>query len=386
MMTDRRHFADFLEPQKLQEAKEEYGFGDIQAVEKFVLDCEIAYQMLDVLPDCFIKGGLAVPFHLKEDRFRRLSADVDMVTSRPKKDVEEAVGRIAAKCDWLTVKDPHVPKRRSKNLPLLTYYCKYRSVAAAAPEPSEIKLEIFYGNHMEQETHRTDPDIKIFGMQIDFGLQIFGREELIGDKLSTLPLKTIGVGARPGDMPKHIYDIATLLKAGCEDTTITDVVSGFERACREENSYFVDRSPPTYDEILRDLVSSVRKTLDQSGLNRLDRSYKGRLGQFKKNLGGAGYADRSHVTDILLVWTVAEMVRTMSEEDGRARDMSERLVSTLLDLRDTMEQKDGGRDHKRRKLLLDKHRDDAGRYGIIKNMEYEHALLYDNLVELQSRS
>lgn len=64
-----------------------------------MLDCEIAYRMLDVLPDCSIKGGLAVPFHLNEDRFRRLSADVDMVTGRPKKDVEEAVGRMAAKCD-----------------------------------------------------------------------------------------------------------------------------------------------------------------------------------------------------------------------------------------------------------------------------------------------
>ena len=388
MMTDRRHFADFLEPQKLQETQKEYGFGDILAVEKFVLDCEIACQMQDVLPDCSIKGGLAVPFHLKDDRFRRLSADVDMVTGSPKKDVEEAVGRMAAKCDWLSVGDPYVPKtRRDRDLPLLTYYCKYRSAAAAAaPDQPEIKLEIFYGNSMEHVTHRTDPATRIFGIPIDFGLQIFGREELIGDKLSTLPLETIGVGERPVDMPKHIYDIATLLKAGGEDTAITDVVSGFARACRDENSYFVDRSPPTYDEILRDLTSSVRKTLDQPRLNRLDRSYKGRLGMFKKNLGGAGYADRDHVTDILLVWTAAETVQAVSAEEGRVRDMSERLVRTLLELRDAMEQKDGDRDRRRRKLLLDKHRDDAGRYSIIKNMEYKHALLYDNLVGLQSGS
>lgn len=386
MMTDRRHFADFLEPQKLQETKEEYGFGDILAVEKFVLDCEIACQMLAVLPDCYIKGGLAVPFHLKDDRFRRLSEDVDMVTSRPKKDVEEAVGRMAAKCNWLTVKDPHVPRTRGdKNLPLLTYYCKYRStMVAVAPERSQIKLDIFYGNSMEYATHRTDPATRIFGMPIDFGLQIFDREELIGDKLSTLPLETIGVGKRPMDMPKHIYDIATLLKTGCEDTVITDVVSGFKRACREENSYFVGRDPPTYDKILLDLTSSIHNTLDKSRLNSLDVSYKGRLSQFKKNLGRASYADRSHVTDILLVWTAAEMVRVMSE--GRAHDMSERLTRILLELRDITEQKDGDRDRKRKRLLLVKHRDDAGRYGIIKNMEYEHALLYDNLVELQSRS
>ena len=381
MMADRRHFAGFLEQQKLQETKEEYGFGDILAVEKFVLDCEIAYQMLDVLPDCSIKGGLAVPFHLKDDRFRRLSEDVDMVTSSPKRDVEEAVGRMAAKCDWLNVGDPHVPRTgRSKNLPLLTYFCKYRS-SVASDGPSEIKLEIFYGNDTEYATHRTDPAARIFGMPIDFGLQIFGREELIGDKLSTLPLETIGVGERPTDMPKHIYDMATLLKAGCEDTTITDVVSGFERACREENSYFVDRDPPTYDEILRDLTSSIRKTLDKSSLNRLDGSYKGKLGLFKRNLG-AIYADRNHVTDVMLVWTVAEMVRVMSEEK-RAHDMSERLVRILLELRDITEQKVGDQGRKRKKLI-GKHRDDAGRYGIIKNMVYEHALLYDSVIELQS--
>ena len=382
MMADRRHFAGFLEPRKLQETKEEYGFGDTLAVEKFVLDCEIAYQMLDVLPDFSIKGGLAVPFHLKDDRFRRLSEDVDMVTSSPEKDVEEAVGRMAAKCDWLNVGDPHVPNnaRRDKDLPLLTYFCKYRS-AVAPGGPSDIKLEIFYGNDTEYATHRTDPAARIFGMPIDFGLRIFGREELIGDKLSTLPLETIGVGERLTDMPKHIYDVATLLRAGCEDTAITDVASGFERACRVENSYFVDRNPPTHDEILRDLTYSIRKTLDKSSPNRLDGSYKGRLGLFKRNLG-AGYADRDHVTDVMLVWTVAEMVRVMSE-GGRARDMSERLVRILLELRGLTEQ-GGGDQGRRRRILLGKHRNDAVRYGMVKNMGYEHALLYDGLVELQS--
>ena len=381
MMSDRRRFASFLEPRKLQETKEEYGFGDIRAVEKFVLDCEIAYQMLDVLPDFSIKGGLAVPFHLKDDKFRRLSEDVDMVTNSPKKDVEEAVKRMAAKCDWLSVGDPYVPRTRSdKDLPLLTYFCKYKS-AAAPSGPSEIKIEIFYGNDAEYATHRTDPDIRIFGMPIDFELQIFGREELIGDKLSTLPLETIGVGERTKDIPKHIYDMATLLKAGCEDTTITDVVSGFERACKEENSYFVDRNPPTYDEILRDLISFIRKTLDQSNPSRLEGSYKGRLGLFKRNLG-VGYADRNHVTDVMLVWTVAEMVRIMSEEKSD-HDMSKRLVHILLELRNLTEQEGSAQRHKR-KQLLDKHRDNASRYDIIKNMGYEHALLYDNLFELKS--
>ena len=65
---------------------------------------------------------------------------------------------MAAKCDWLSVGDPHVPKtRRDKDLTLLTYYCKYRSATTAATaatfNPPEIKIEIFYGNSMEHVTH-----------------------------------------------------------------------------------------------------------------------------------------------------------------------------------------------------------------------------------------
>ena len=103
----------FFRARKTPRNKNEYGFGDILAVEKFVLDCEIAYQMRDVLSDYTIKGGLAVPFHLKDDKFRRLSEDVDMVTSRSKKDVEEAVKCMADKCDWLNVKEPHTPKKNT---------------------------------------------------------------------------------------------------------------------------------------------------------------------------------------------------------------------------------------------------------------------------------
>ena len=131
------------------------------------------------------------------------------------------------------------------------------------PDLSEIKIEIFYENSTEHSTYKTDPSIKIFGIQIGFEMQIFDKGELIGSKMSALPLETIGVVDRPADIPKHIYDIATLLKTGCTKTTIVDILLGFRRACEEEISYFTNNDPPTYNQILYDLTNSICSILNR---------------------------------------------------------------------------------------------------------------------------
>ena len=65
--------------------------------------------------------------------------------------------------------------------------------------PSEIKIEIFYGDDMPHATIMTDPDTELFEIPMDRSIPIYGREELIGSKMTTLPLQTIGIGVpQPG--------------------------------------------------------------------------------------------------------------------------------------------------------------------------------------------
>ena len=50
-----------------------------------------------VLPDCVVKGGMAVPFHLQDNKLRRLSVDIDIVTGSSKEDVINAMRKVAKK-------------------------------------------------------------------------------------------------------------------------------------------------------------------------------------------------------------------------------------------------------------------------------------------------
>ena len=92
-----------------------------------VYDCEIIYRLQDELPGCTVKGGMAVQLHLKDDKLRRLSEDVDVITNRSRDEAVEAMDRMrSALAGVIEIKAPHTPRRRRrdprKNLSLLTYY------------------------------------------------------------------------------------------------------------------------------------------------------------------------------------------------------------------------------------------------------------------------
>lgn len=377
-MTNESYFFDMLRPDRLEKMREEYRFRYLQPLEKLVRGYEIIYHMRDLLPDCAVRGGMAAQLHLKSDRLRRLSEDVDVVTGRSRDEVDKAIERVSHELGWAKP-EPHMPRKKDprKNIPLLTYYCKYRSVTG---EPTDIKIEIFYGNDMSLTTERTDSTMKIFGIPIGFSIPIYGMEELIGDKMTTLPLQTIGIGERRKDMPKHIYDIATLLKSDPGGISIAGVTDGFKRASDEELSYFVDDDRPTHGHILQDLKDFPGSILKPS-LFQINNPYSGILGTFRTNLLGSNYPNRSHVQDVLLTRVVAEMVSIESNRKSSER-MSEMLTTILWELH-KMSELTGKAKESKRKQLRAKYNNEQAHLSMMKNMTVEQALLYHSLVELQ---
>lgn len=197
----------------LDEIKKNNGFRDALPLEQFIMDFEVLTHIQKVIPDCVVKGGMAVPFHLQDNRLRRLSVDIDIVTAKSRDDVISAMKIVSRELKGVVdIGEPHIPQETSnKKLPLLTYFCGYKS---SINTKAELKIEIFYGNKMNIQSKKIKDKIEIIGVPINFLLSVYDHSSLIGDKLTTLPFNTIGINPERGlDVPKQIYDIATLLKS-----------------------------------------------------------------------------------------------------------------------------------------------------------------------------
>lgn len=137
---DGFHFREYLTRTSLDDMAQRHNIRDSDGLEKYIMDFEILFHVLKVLPDCVVKGGMAVPFHVSGE-LRRLSEDIDVVTGSTKEEAVRAIGDLRKRVEPLVdvPQQPHEPKNSSKRLPLLTYWCKYRSVSTNP----EIKLEVF---------------------------------------------------------------------------------------------------------------------------------------------------------------------------------------------------------------------------------------------------
>ncbi|MDA7959728.1 MAG: nucleotidyl transferase AbiEii/AbiGii toxin family protein [Nitrosopumilus sp.] len=206
-----------------------------------------------------------------------------------------AVRNIGERFPQLDIRGPHTPKNRDRNLDLLTYYCKYDSVFG---ERGEVKVEIFYG----QDTGRAmDVQMPEYARGIGpvFTVRAYGAEHMIGVKMTTLALRTIGIPAKRGvDIPKHIYDIASLLKRSGASISIAAVADSLESAILEEISC-VAEGRLRMDDVLDDLMKFPGDLLTNQV--KLDTSHAGRLGTFSAKMLGSGYLRSDYIADMLLV-------------------------------------------------------------------------------------
>ena len=86
-MSDARSPRDQLTDEGIGAIADQYGFASLEATEKWIMDF-VAYRLMrKFVPNCTIKGGMAVPFHLSGVP-GRLSVDVDAVTTADREDAE----------------------------------------------------------------------------------------------------------------------------------------------------------------------------------------------------------------------------------------------------------------------------------------------------------
>lgn len=374
------HFEAVLGRVGIEKIQEKGGFNDPYAVERFIMNFEIFRAVQKEIPDCAVRGGMAVPFHLASTMPARLSADIDVVTSLDRKGVIDAMHRVAENSsDGIRIPEHHKPERARVGLPLLTYFCEYETDFGGA---GEVKMEIFYGGRPSVGTDVMEAPRKMTGFTIGYDLTVYRPGPLIGSKLTALAFETVGLPPeREYESVKHIYDIASLLKSAQGSEWMTEAAAALKQSVADEMSYRQDPGFATSD-VINDLAAFPSRLLEvRGGRMRLSKSHEGRLGKFRAELlGNAKYADHDHAADILLAGCAClALVRRVSKKpvDESLLDvLAERAEIAALD----------GRAHTRRVRWI------AARLGIdtedgriVKNMTAEQACLYSAAVRMGGR-
>ncbi len=376
------HFQNYLNKARLEEIKTEYGFRESLPLEKFIMNFEVLAHIQEVLPDCVVKGGMAVPFHLRDKALRRLSVDIDIVTGRSRDEVIDAMKSVSKKLlGTVKIGDCHNPKSHdSKMLPLLTYFCAYTS---SVDENPEIKIEIFYEHNMDIPFKKIEAGIEMVGFSMDFPLSVYDHGYLIGDKLTTLPSNTIGIGPeRELDVPKQIYDVASLLKAIPHDPPMEMILDAFQKISMEELSYFKEK-PPTFDDVLDDFEIFSNSLLITDNQIKLNPSYQGRFEKFTTEmLGNVRYSGYVHVTDILLVKVIVKLIskRFNGTSLGFVNEVAGRVL-VGLDNFSSMTLPERTAESKK---LVRKYGKNSDEGKIMKNLFPEQVFLYDKLIEIDA--
>lgn len=146
------------------------------------------------------------------------------------------------------------------------------------------------------------------GFKVDFPVPVYDHGSLIIDKITTLAFKTIGIPEyRRQDVPKQIYDIASLLKSLNGEPPIGEMADLLTSISTKESEY----CPQQYHlgDIIADLDMFSDSLIDDK--LRLNRSEQGRLATFKTNLLASGYTKTDYVVDILLIKVFAKLIRNI---------------------------------------------------------------------------
>ena len=371
------HLERHLNRVAIEAMAKKHGFARNESVEKFLIDFEVLYHMQRAMPDCVVRGGMAMPFHLDRDDAVRLSIDVDAVTeldaegsSRAMADAFEHMGKT------ITHVKPHKPRSPQKLLPLHTYYCRYNS--ALATERPEVKIDLFYGGRSAQTT-LFRPPTALLGVEIDFGVTAYSYSQMIADKLSTLAFGTMGLDATDPGVPKHIYDIASLIMYGKDKIEVSEIASAFEVTCGEETAYM--QGHPATDEDVCDTLRTFYRALlvDGTGLE-LDKPYAGRFATFATNmLARSKSKNHLHVTDVMLAGILAGMITDVRMSRLEAKE----ATATINQIRETLRRigdMSVADNNKTAKELRRAYPKDSPDRNLVKTMKADQVYLYGLLL------
>ena len=275
-----------------------YGFTDKLPVEKFIIDFEM-HSHITQQTDCITRGGMCMPFYLPTTEARRLSIDIDLLTPRTVGEIRHVMRRINdavtnVRCDELIPKNPYPLDN------LISYKVYYNSCLGGT---QFVKVDFLCDVNIRLSSHLVKSGFTLFGFDTICDMRILSKGSLLGDKITTMALGTIGLKqTRQTEVAKQIYDLGLLLKMA----TKSDIQVAFD-TFKDMTGFKVSHfdHDPRYE--ISDVSNSIAESI--SGFLNLRNAVSITSIQDKRYYGfqstylakKSPYKKTEHVTDVLLV-------------------------------------------------------------------------------------
>ncbi|MCE2507178.1 MAG: nucleotidyl transferase AbiEii/AbiGii toxin family protein [Nitrosopumilaceae archaeon] len=322
------HFNDELQKNNIKKITSKLHFHNPKYVEKFIMDFEINYHISQKI-NSILRGGMCVPFHTQLG-VRRLSIDIDLLTSLQLDEINSMMKGLDDSLPDVHIK-LHKPKRPAPIPNLVTYYIEYTSCFG---QSDTVKVDYLCDVQLQLPTQNITTTQEIIDFKINYNAKILTRGALIGDKITTLALRKIGLpkpqnGNFSDDLPKQIYDIATLLKSATEkdideSLEVFMTLTAFKVQIYDNGKYEVQ-------EILDTILFSIKSLLSFDSQITNISEYVGIFGSFKGTYLNTvqSYKKTEHLSDILLVWSYVIFLKNFFDDSTSKIEIVKKIYNSI---------------------------------------------------------
>ena len=322
------HFVNELEKNNIEKIATKFHFGNPLYVEKFIMDFEMNYHISQEI-NSVLRGGMCVPFHTRLG-VRRLSIDIDLLTELQVDEVGKIMEKLNSALPDVTI-TKYNPKNPAPIPNLVTYLVEYNSCFG---KPETVKVDYLCDMPLKLPTQKIKAGEEIIEFKIDYSSEILTRGALIGDKITTLALQKIGLqnpknGTLSDDIPKQVYDIASLLKSATDKDIQESLLVFLNLTAFKVKIY--DNGIFDVENILDTIHSSIPNLLSFDDQITTISEYVGIFGSFKGTYLNISqpYKKTEHITDILLVWFYVVYLKKFYEKSLSQDNVVSKIISII---------------------------------------------------------
>lgn len=369
------HFSDALEESNVEAITDKFKFVNSVNIEKFMMDFEMDYHINNKMR-CTTRGGMCMPFHT-DVGVRRLSIDIDLITNQSLSDTEKIMSEINSSIPELEIKkkiprDPHPIKN------LLAFDVFYDSCLGGR---QKVKVDFICDVGISLPVKQVEKGFDVLDLVIDFEPTVLTHGALIGDKLTTLALQKIGLREdRFSDIPKQIYDIATLIKSATV-SQIKEALDVFKNFTTFKVSIYEKNPRYEVNEIVESIIDSIKDLLLLDSMVTITKLYKNRFTNFTDiylSKSGKQYQKNEHISDILIVFLFTKYVSKFILDSSPIDKMSADIFNTISSLKNNLELEREDITDSRTKIL-ENFSDKVYKKHILRFAPLEHVFLINEL-------
>ena len=320
------HFSNILGKGNIESISQNFGFTTPTVLEQFIMDFEMYFHLSQKMK-CITRGGMCLPFHTPEG-VRRLSIDIDLITNKTVLETEKIMEEINDDNDELDIikKEPKNPYPIPN---LLSYNVNYQSCFNI---PSKVKVDFQCDVNIDLPTQSIPLGFEILEFSLDFSPLVLSHGALISDKITTLALANIGLPTKKlKDVPKQIFDIATLLKLADQEE-MHEAFETFKKLTDFKVQNYENDPKFTVREVIDSINESNQSFLDFSSTITINPIHESRFDSFKNRYleqGGNQYKKTEHITDLLIVLLFSKLIYKNVEGQKTTEECAKEIVDHI---------------------------------------------------------